>query len=138
MRGWGPRAPRFFEEFEETEEIAPPVESYIKNGNLVVRADVPGIHPEDIDVSILQDILAIRCDRKSDKEIREKDYLRREVAYGAFERRLSLPEGVAADQVKASFKNRIAEVSIPLPMQVATKKIPSGLEGGKKVEIEHK
>lgn len=137
MRNWETRFPRLFEESEEA-ELAPPLESYVKNGNLVVRADVPGLDPKDIEVNILHNVLTIRGERKSDKEVKEKDILRREVYYGSFERRVSLPEGATADKVKATFKNGVVEVSIPLSKEVEGKKIPLEVEAEKKVEIEKK
>src|SRR6516165_9639642 len=115
MRSWESRLPRLpFEGFEE-EEIMPPVESYVKDGNLVVRADVPGLDPKDIELSVLHDVLTIRGERKAEKEVKEKEYLRCEVSYGSFERRMNLPEGAAADKITAIFKNGVVEVSIPLP-----------------------
>jgi len=138
MRSWEPRFPRFFEEFEREQEIAPPIESYIEGGNLVVRADVPGLEPKDIEISVLHDVLTIKGERKSEKEVKEKNYLRREVSYGAFERRLNLPEGASVDQVKATFKNGVIEVSIPVPKEIEGKKIPLEVEAEKKVAIEKK
>ena len=137
MRSWESRFPRFFEGFEE-EESMPPVESYVKNGNLVVRADVPGLDPKDIEISVLHNVLTIKGERKAEKEVKEKDYLRREVSFGAFERRLTLPEGAAADKIKATFKNGIVVVSIPVPKEIEGKKIPLEVEAEKKVEIEKK
>ena len=137
MSSWEPRFPRFFEGFEE-EETVPPVESYVKDGNLVVRADVPGLEPKDIEISVLHDVLTIKGERKAEKEVKEKDYLRREVSYGAFERRISLPEGAAADKIQATFKNGVVEVSIPLPKGIEGKKIPLQVEAEKKVEVEKK
>lgn len=139
MRGWEPRFPRFFEELEGAEEeIAPAIESYVREGNLVVRADVPGLDPKDIEVSVLHDVLIIKGERKSEQEVKQEEYLRREVSYGAFERRMSLPEGAIADQAKANFKNGVVEVTIPLTKEVQGKKIPLEVEAGKKVEIEKK
>jgi len=137
MSAWESRFPRLFEGLEE-EEIAPPVESYVKEGNLVVRADVPGLDPKDIEISVLHDVLTIKGERKAEKEVKEKDYLRREVSYGAFERRMSLPEGAAADKIQATFKNGVVEVSIPLPKGIEAKKIPLQVEAEKKVEVEKK
>ena len=137
MSSWESRFPRFFEGFEE-EEIAPPVESYVKDGNLVVRADVPGLDPKDIEISVLHDVLTIKGERKAEKEVKEKDYVRREVSYGAFERRMSLPEGAAADKIQASFKNGVVELSIPIPKGIEGKKIPLQVEAEKKVEVEKK
>jgi HSP20 family protein len=137
MSGWESRFPRFFEGLEE-EEISPPIESYVKEGNLVVRADVPGLEAKDIEISVLHDLLTIKGERKVEKEVKEKDYLRREFSYGAFERRMSLPEGAAADKIQATFKNGVVEVSIPLPKGIEGKKIPLQVEAEKKVEVEKK
>lgn len=139
MRSWESRLPRFpFEGFAEEEEVMPAVESFVKNGNLVIRADVPGLEPKDIEISVLHDVLTIKGERKAEKEVKEKDYVRREVSYGAFERRMSLPEGAAADKIQASFKNGVVEVSIPIPKGIEGKKIPLQVEAEKKVEVEKK
>lgn len=136
---WETRFPRLFGEFEEAaEEIAPPIESYVKDGNLVIRADVPGLDPKNIEISVLHDTLTIKGERRSEQEVKEKDYLRREVSYGSFERRMSLPEGAAADKVKASFKNGVVEITIPLPKELQGRKIPLEVEAEKKIEIEKK
>jgi HSP20 family protein len=137
MSGQESRFPRFFEEFEE-EEISPPVESFVKDGNLVVRADVPGLDPKNIEISVLHDVLTIKGERKAEKEVKDKDYLRREVSYGAFERRMSLPEGAAVDKIQATFKNGVVEVSVPLPKGIEGKTIPLEVAAEKKVEIEKK
>jgi HSP20 family protein len=137
MSSWESRFPRLFEGFEE-EEMLPAVDSYVKEGNLVVRADAPGLDPKDIEISVLHDVLAIKGERKAEKEVKEKDYLRREVSYGAFERRISLPEGAAADKIQATFKNGVVEVSIPLPKGIEGKTIPLQVEAEKKIEVEKK
>ncbi len=137
LRNWESRFPRFFEGFEEG-EIMPPVESYLKDGNLIVRADAPGMDPKDIEISVLHDVLTIKGERKAEKEVKEKDYLRREVSYGAFERHMTLPQGAAADKIKATFKNGVVEVSIPVPKEIEGKKIPLEAEAEKKAEPEKK
>ena len=138
MRMWD-RFPRFFTEAEEAaEEFAPPLESFVKDGTLVVRADAPGIDPKDIDISVLHNVLTIKGERKSEKEVKKEDYLRREISYGSFERQLSLPEGAAADKVTASFKNGVIEVTIPLAKEVLGRKIPLEVAPEKKIEVEKK
>lgn len=139
-RRWGSPFPRLFEDFEDNydEAFTPAVESYVKNGNLVVRADVPGLELKDIEVSVLGNILSIKGERKSEKEVKKEDYLRREVSYGAFERRMSLPEGAVADKVKASFKNGVIEITVPLAKETVAKKVPIEAEAEKKVEISKK
>lgn len=112
-------------EFEiETSAYVAPVECFIRNSNFVVRADVPGMEPKDVEVSLLGNALTIKGERKRKEEVTKENYLRREIAYGAFERRLTLPEGTEADKVKAEFKNGVIEVTVPLAKEMATKKIP--------------
>jgi HSP20 family protein len=70
--------------------------------------------------------------------VKKEDYLRREVSYGAFERRMTLPEGASADKVKASFKNGVLEITVPLAKETVAKKVPIEAEAEKKVEISKK
>lgn len=119
------RFPRMFEDFDSEDiELKLPIESYIKDGNLVVRADVPGLDPKDIDVSVLGNVLTIKGERKDKQEVKKDDYFRREISYGAFERRTTLPEGAETDKIKASFKNGVIEVTMPLAKEATAKKVP--------------
>lgn len=132
--------PRIFEAFEDNYEEAftPAIESYVKDGNLVVRADVPGLEPKDLDVSILGNVLCVKGKRESEHEVKKEDYLRREVSYGSFERRMSLPEGAATDRVKATFRNGVVEISVPLAKETVAKKVTIEAAPEKKVEITKK
>ena len=85
----------------------------MRDGNLVVRADVPGLELKDLDVSVLRGVLTIKGERKSEKEVEERGLPAPQVSYGSFERRMSLPEGAVTDQVKANFKNGVLEITIP-------------------------
>jgi HSP20 family protein len=126
-----------FEDFEDSHNdvFTPAVESYVKDGNLVVRADVPGLELKDLDVSVLGNVLTVKGERKSEQEVKKQDYLRREVSYGSFERRMSLPEGAATDKVKASFKNGVLEISVPLAKETVAKKVQIETAAEKKVDI---
>jgi HSP20 family protein len=127
------RFPRVFEEwpFEENEAFYPLLESYVKNGNLVVRADLPGIDPKDVEISVLGNVLIIKGERRGKKEVKREDYIRREISYGSFERRMTLPEGTATDKIKASFKNGVVEISMPAAKELGAKKIPLEIEAEK-------
>jgi HSP20 family protein len=121
------RFPRFFAEwpFEEAAEVTvPALESYVSDGTLVVRADMPGVDPKEIDVSVLGNTLTIKGERREKKEVKKEDYIRREVSYGSFERRMSLPEGAATDKIKAQFKNGVVEITMPVGKELASKKVP--------------
>lgn len=102
----------------------PAVESFSREGQCVVRVDVPGVDPKDIDVSVQDGTLLIRGERKLAQNLQEKDYHYRETAYGKFERRIALPQGVDRDKITASYQNGVLEVSIPLPGQLAKRTIP--------------
>ncbi len=101
-----------------------PVESFVRNDMFVVRAYLPGLEPKDINISVLGNMLTIRGERKNDEEINEQDYFQREITYGAFERKISIPSSAKTDDVKAEFKNGVVEITIPLIKEVAAKKIP--------------
>ena len=91
---------------------------------MVVRADVPGLNPKDIEVSVLGNALMIKGERKDEQEVKKENYFRREVSYGAFERHMTLPEGAQTDKIKATFKNGVVEVTMPIAKEAGAKKIP--------------
>jgi HSP20 family protein len=140
-QSWESRLPHLFGDFGELgrEEFAiPPIESYVKNGNFIVRADVPGLQPKDVEVSVIHNVLTIKGERREEKEVKKEDYLHREISYGAFERRVTLPEGAATDKVKATFRNGMIEVVIPMAKEVTAKKVPLKVAAEKKVEVSKK
>ena len=121
------RFPRLFREWpfeREEEEVMPAIESYVKDGNLIVRADVPGLEAKDVEVSVLGNVLTIKGERKDEKEVKREQYIRREVSYGGFERRMALPEGAVTDKIKAQFKNGVLEVTMPVGKELTSKKVP--------------
>src|SRR5215469_13070348 len=83
----------------------PALESYVDSGKLVVRADLPGIDPKDVEITATGDQLTIRGKREQHREEKGRDFLNREISYGSFERVLKLPGGVNPDQIKASYNN---------------------------------
>jgi HSP20 family protein len=107
---------------EEAGAYAAPVECLVKDNNLVVRADVPGMEPKDIDVSLLGNVLTIKGERKSKEEAKKGEYLRREIAYGAFERRLTVPEGVQADKSRQSSKTASSRLRFHWPRRSRPRK----------------
>jgi HSP20 family protein len=133
LERWARRFPNFFEDwpFGEREEYFPALESFVKNGNLTVRADVPGVDPKDIDVSIVGNVLTIKGERKEEKEVKSEDYIRREASYGAFERRMTLPEGANTEKIAANFKNGVVEITMPVAKAVEAKKVPLQVESAK-------
>jgi HSP20 family protein len=132
-RQYEPRLPHWFEEYTDGEqEYLPAVESYIKDGNLVVRADVPGLEQKDIEVNVLGNVLTIKGEREDKKEAKQEDYIRREFTYGKFERRMTLPEGAVTDKIKATFRNGVVEVTMPVGKELAARKVPLETEAKEK------
>lgn len=106
-----------------TENWSPAVESRVDNGNIIVKADLPGIDPKEISISVIGNELRIEGERKQEEKKEEKDYFYQEVAYGKFTRSVPLPEGVDADKIKANYKNGVLEITMPAPKQIETKKV---------------
>jgi HSP20 family protein len=96
-------------------EWMPSVESYMKGNDLVFKCELPGVDPKDVDVMVDESgrQLIIKGERKTERGTKEEDYIYRELAYGSFERRFTLPEGVKTDQVKAKFTRGILEITVP-------------------------
>ena len=97
----------------------PRVDTCVKNDMIVVRADVPGVDPKDVDISLEGNVLTIRGERKAEEE--KADY--REVFYGTFERRVRVPNGTDPEKISAKYTHGVLEVSVPLPKAV-TRKVP--------------
>jgi HSP20 family protein len=87
------------------------------NGNLIVRADVPGIKPEEVKIEVEDDILTVSGEHEERKEEKDKHFLRRERSYGSFSRSMALPGGVDAKKIKAKTHDGVVEVTIPLPKE---------------------
>lgn len=116
----------------------PAVESYTKDGELVFRAELPGVDPKDLEVSVSDRELIIKGERKAEKGAKEENYLYREIAYGAFERRFLLPEGVKTDDLKAKFANGVLEITVPAPAIQKPRKIEIETKEAKQIESEVK
>ena len=109
----------------ESEAWLPALDVYEKDEEMVIRLDLPGMEKKDVKVKVLDDVLTIEGERKFEKEIKEDEYLCREVAYGEFTRRIALPNPVEEYEVKATFKNGILEIRVPAKVETARpKEIP--------------
>lgn len=91
----------------------PPVDIYEADGQLVLKAELPDMRREDIDVTVENNTLNIRGERKLDSEIKQENFHRIERAYGSFVRSFSLPASVDASQVSAEYKNGVLTVKLP-------------------------
>lgn len=113
------RFDRMFDELLEGRERrwTPAIDVERENGNLVVRADVPGIKAEEVKIEVEDDILTVSGQHEESKEEKDKHYLRRERRYGSFSRSLALPAGVETEKIEAKTHDGVVEVTIPLPQE---------------------
>ena len=96
---------------------------YEEKDDLVVKAELPGIEKENIDVNISHRVVIIKGEKKKEEEVKEKNYFRSERSYGSFVRTLQLPTDVQTDKVKAAFKNGILEIRLPKTEEAKRKEI---------------
>ncbi len=97
----------------------PAAEGRIEDGTYVIQLALPGMDPKDVEVSLMDNVLTVKGERKADHDTAGKDYFIREVAYGAFQRNFALPEAVDAGRVEAKYAKGMLEVRVPAP-QAAT------------------
>jgi HSP20 family protein len=91
--------------------------------HFVLRADLPGLSEEDVNIEVEDRVLTISGERAAEHEASKEGYHRVERAFGAFSRALTLPEGVDAESVEAQFDRGVLEVRIPKPEQAKPRKI---------------
>jgi len=106
------RAPSADEAFEGA-RWAPAVDILEKPNELVLRADLPGIDPKEVEISVENNTLTLRGERKFESDVKEDDFRRIERVYGSFVRSFSLPRAVDAEKVEAEYRNGVLEVKLP-------------------------
>lgn len=156
MRAWDPfddlrtmqsEMDRLFSRFLGTERAwggertglwMPSIESFMKEGKLFIKAELPGVDAKDLELSVTETELVIKGERRSEKDEKEKDYTYREISYGSFERRFLLPEGVKTEELKAKFNNGLLEITVPVPAVPKAKKVEIETKEPKQIETEVK
>jgi HSP20 family protein len=107
----------------------PQSESYLDETAFRIKADLPGIDPHDIELTVNDNQLILKGERKAGQEQLNGSRFQREVRYGAFARTFTLPEGVKAEEVHARYHNGVLEITVPLPAVKLPKKVPVQIEG---------
>ncbi|RJP27384.1 MAG: Hsp20/alpha crystallin family protein [Candidatus Omnitrophota bacterium] len=102
---------------------SPAIDIYDSKDNIMVKADIPGMKKDEIEVSVHGDTLIIKGEKKQEKEVKEKDYVRTERFYGSFNRAISLPAAVDASKVNASYKNGVLELVLPKKEEAKPKQL---------------
>lgn len=105
---------------------APSTEVIERPDAIVVRADLPGLTPDDIEVRVQDNVLTISGQRRQENQEENDGVVRSEVTYGSFARSLVLPESADPENIKASFRDGVLEISVP---------VSGGRERGKRIEV---
>ena len=107
---------------------APAVDIFETEQELVVKADLPDIKPEELDIRVENNILTIRGERKFEKKVNESNYLRVERAYGSFSRSFSLANTVNSEAIKAEYKDGVLTLTVPKREEAKPKQIKVNVE----------
>ena len=94
---------------------APNVDVFRKENELVIKADLPGLKKNDVSVDVTDDTVTIQGERRQEREEEHEGYYRSERSYGSFCRVIPLPEGAITEQAKATFRDGVLEISLPVP-----------------------
>jgi len=112
------------EEITEDYEGQLAIDAYETETSVIVKAPIAGVKPEDLDISITDDVVTIKGERKRSEEIKEEDYLCQECYWGSFSRSYILPVAVDADKAKAAIKDGVLTVTIPKEEKSKTRIVP--------------
>ena len=117
-------------------ELSLELDMYQTDKDVVIKTAIPGLKPEEVDISITGDVLTIKGEHKEEQEVKEENYLRKERRYGTFRRSLQMPVAVKSDKAEAMFENGVLTLTLPKaeevkPKQIKVKAKPT-IEGGKK------
>ena len=112
----------------ELGEISAKVDIFEEGNDVVVKAELPGMKKDDLEVNLTDDTITVSGEKKKEEKIEKKDYYRVERSYGSFTRSFRLPKEVQSDKAKANFKDGVLEIRVP--------KTEEAMKKEKKVTIE--
>ena len=117
---------RLFREFIEGPRnmvYLPALDIYEDEDKIVIEADIPGVKKEDIKISVEDNILTIKAEKKKEKKAEEKDIVYEEIAYGLYAREIDLPHTVDTEKIEAEYKDGVLKISLPKKEEVKPKQI---------------
>ena len=125
--------PRYMRSFFEDANASQPPSAYVPRvdisedtNNIYVHAELPGMSKDDVKVTVADDILTIRGEKKHEEKTEDKNYFRIERRFGEFARQFTLPDNVKGDEVHANFNNGVLEITIPKsePVKPTEREVP--------------
>ncbi len=102
---------------------APAVDIYETPETIVLKAELPGLRREDIEIEVRENTLTLRGERRFAKDVQEENYLRIERAYGAFQRSFTLPTTISQEKIRAVFRDGVLELTLPKAEEAKPRKI---------------
>ena len=140
LHGWEREMDRLFEDFpffhlprlrelaafrfpRELRLKAPSLDLYEEKSDVIVKAEMPGMTKDDIEITLSDSTLTLKGEKKKEEEVKEKDYYRCEREYGSFLRTVELPAEVKADGVKATFRDGVLEIRLPKSEEAKKKEV---------------
>ena len=123
---------RFLGRRERNGGWMPPMDAFTRDNHYVIRIDMPGVDPKDLDIQVEGRVLSIKGERKGE----EQGHYLRETFRGKFERTVRLPGGLAPDKLEARYKNGVIEISVPLPAQAVGRKVPVRIDPAEPKAVE--
>jgi HSP20 family protein len=110
-------------------QYVPQIASYVDGTHLCIRADLPGVDPKEVELTVKDNQLILKGERKAEPEQQNGNRLSQEVHYGSFARTFTLPKGVVVEELQAHYHNGVLEVTVPLQAAKLAKKIPVQIKG---------
>jgi len=107
----------------ETTLWSPSVDIYREGDNFILKSELPGLGKDDIEITVQDNMVTLKGTKKEEKEIKDEHYYHSERSFGAFERSFELPSTVDRSKIKASFKDGVLEVTLPVAEEAKPKQI---------------
>jgi HSP20 family protein len=118
-----------FKEWQST-RLRPAIESYVDGDTFTVRVELPGVDPKDVDVKAYSGVLTVKGSREEKHETKKRDFFCREFCYGSFERAITLPEGMKAEDLKATYHDGVLELNAPMSKEALPKEVKVQIQSG--------
>jgi len=110
--------------------LRPAIESYVDGDKFTARVELPGVDPKDVEVTVASGVLTVKGSREEKHEIKKRDFFRREFRYGSFERTITLPEGMKAEDLKATYHDGVLELTAAMPKEALPKEVKVQIQSG--------
>jgi HSP20 family protein len=119
LTGWGWRTPATGMEQEQT--FMPQLDISEVNDHIRIKAELPGMNPEDVNVNLVNDVLTISGEKKKEEEEEGENYYRSECMYGSFHRSIRLPSTIKSEDIDAVFEKGVLTITLPKPEETQTR-----------------